>query len=254
MNALQEFNFSENTVRVILIGDDPWWLATDVCKILNIVNGPQAVSRLESDEISTICLTDSGNLNQNRTIINESGLYNLIIRSDKPEAKVFRKWITSEVLPQIRKTGNYSINVPKTLPEALRAYATEIEAKETALKRAQIAETALIELTPKAEKYNQFLDAKNLATLEIAAKSLGIGRNKLTTFLRDKKIFYRKYDNGENHVYQKYLDSGYFIVKIQSLQRGEIKTNYPQIFVTARGLSFIQDLFKKGENTISTSP
>jgi prophage antirepressor-like protein len=113
-NNLINFTYESKEIRVILINNEPWWIATDVCDILGIQNTPHAITRLDPDEVTTIVLNDSGNLNGNRNIINESGLYNLMLRSDKPQAKAFKRWITKEVLPSIRKTGSYSL--PQSQP------------------------------------------------------------------------------------------------------------------------------------------
>ena len=88
---------------------EPWFIAKDICDILGIKNNRQALSLLEADEKNTVRLNDGIKGNPNKTIINESGLYELIMNSRKPEAKKFRKWITSEVLPSIRKTGKFEI-------------------------------------------------------------------------------------------------------------------------------------------------
>lgn len=112
MNKLQVINderfkiFSKEnlgSVRTVLLNNEVWFCAKDVCDILEIKNVTQAVQRLEEDERSMFNIGRQGNTN----FINESGLYTLILRSDKPEAKPFRKWITSEVIPTIRKTGKY---------------------------------------------------------------------------------------------------------------------------------------------------
>ncbi len=107
MTDLVPFSFESHDVRVVMRDGQPWWVLADVCQALEIGNAPQAASRLDEDEKSTIITDDSGNLNAERLIINESGLYSLIFTSRKAAAKRFKKWVTSEVLPQIRKTGGY---------------------------------------------------------------------------------------------------------------------------------------------------
>lgn len=105
------FNFVAQSIRVIMRGDEPWFVATDVCEALTIANSRDAVAKLDEDERADVGITDtsSNGITQGRnvTIINESGLYSLILTSRKPEAKKFKKWVTSEVLPAIRKTGRY---------------------------------------------------------------------------------------------------------------------------------------------------
>lgn len=92
---------------------EPWFVLKDVCKVLEISNHKMTAQRLDADEVSLTDLIDSIGRKQQTTVINESGLYNVILRSDKPEAKPFRKWVTSEVLPTIRKHGAYM--TPETL-------------------------------------------------------------------------------------------------------------------------------------------
>ena len=104
-NARQVFNFEKRDVRVIMKGSEPWFVAKDVCEVLELSNPTMALEGLDEDERAKFCLGRQGDAN----IISESGLYTLIMRSNKPEAKRFRKWVTSEVLPALRKTGSYSV-------------------------------------------------------------------------------------------------------------------------------------------------
>lgn len=119
MNNVAVFNFDDVVVRTV-IGEngEPWFVAADVCKVLEIGNVGQAMTRLDDEEKADIITNDTSSngvtQKRNMTTINESGLYSLILTSRKPEAKRFKKWVTSEVLPSIRKTGSYS--VPKVEP------------------------------------------------------------------------------------------------------------------------------------------
>jgi len=101
------FSFNSHDVRTTTRDGEPWFVAKDICDVLNIKNVTQALERLDDDERSMLDIGRQGGTN----IINESGLFALIIRSDKPEAKVFRKWVTSEVLPTIRTTGGYGTHL-----------------------------------------------------------------------------------------------------------------------------------------------
>lgn len=105
-NNLQTFDFDENPVRVIEKDGTPWFVAADVARVLDIQNIRQNLNELDDDE-KDVCNTYTPGGQQEMRVINESGLYNLIFRSRKPEAKRFRKWVTGEVLPAIRKTGSY---------------------------------------------------------------------------------------------------------------------------------------------------
>lgn len=109
MNNIQVFNYQSHEVRTVEQDGEPWFVLKDVCKVLGLTTPARVAERLDSDEVSLTHLTDSMGRQQETTVINESGLYNVILRSDKPEAKPFRKWVTSEVLPTLRKTGSYTM-------------------------------------------------------------------------------------------------------------------------------------------------
>lgn len=109
MNDILVFHYKSSEVRTVELNGEPWFALKDVCAVLGISNHKMTAQRLDADEVSLTDLTDSMGRQQETTVINESGLYNVILRSDKPEAKPFRKWVTSEVLPSIRKTGGYTM-------------------------------------------------------------------------------------------------------------------------------------------------
>lgn len=111
---LQVFNYNQKQVRTVQIDGETWFVLKDVCVVLGITDHKVVARRLEEDEVCQIPLTDSLGRTQETTVINESGLYNVILRSDKPEAKPFRKWVTSQVLPTIRKTGGYQAKAMTT--------------------------------------------------------------------------------------------------------------------------------------------
>ncbi|WP_181454749.1 BRO family protein [Paenibacillus dendritiformis] len=106
MNQLQVFNFVGNEIRVVTKDGQPWWVAKDVCDVLDLSNPSMALKALDEDERAKLNLGRQGEVN----IVNEPGLYSLILGSRKPEAKQFKRWITHEVIPAIRKTGTYSIS------------------------------------------------------------------------------------------------------------------------------------------------
>lgn len=112
MNQITPFNYGDNLIRVVNdeTTGEPLWVAKDICKVLEINNHRDALSRLDDDEKNGVVLTDSMGREQKATAVNESGLYSLILSSRKPEAKPFKRWVTHEVLPTIRKTGSYSLN------------------------------------------------------------------------------------------------------------------------------------------------
>ena len=151
------FHLSESasfTVRTLLRDGEPWFVAADVCAALDIQNATQAVARLDDEDRAMLNIAPQGETNA----VNESGLYSLILGSRKPEAKPFKRWVTSEVLPEIRKTGGYARNTPVALPNfadpvaAARAWA---DATESKLK----AETALALAAPKVEFVDRYVTA-----------------------------------------------------------------------------------------------
>jgi len=126
MSNIIPFSYQEKEIRIIEDQDgNPWWVAKDVCGVLDIVDTNKSVQNLDDDEKGTTkVLTPGGE--QSMIIINEPGLYTLILRSNKPEAKPFRKWVTTEVLPSIRKTGSYAM--PDHEPETLIPVSKEFKA------------------------------------------------------------------------------------------------------------------------------
>lgn len=113
MNELQTFTYNSAQVRTVEKGGEPWFVLKDVCEILGLGTPARVAERLDDDEKGMSQIHTPGG-KQEMTIISESGLYNVILRSDKPEAKPFRKWVTGEVLPSIRKTGSYSVKPEKS--------------------------------------------------------------------------------------------------------------------------------------------
>jgi prophage antirepressor-like protein len=112
--ALQSFGFGDQLVRVADIGGGAWFIANDVCGALEISNSRHAVSRLEDDERDDVVTNDAIGRSQSTTVVSESGVYALIFTSRKPIAKQFRKWVTSEVLPTLRRTGHYEMPEEQT--------------------------------------------------------------------------------------------------------------------------------------------
>jgi len=132
MNELKVFNYGKSPIRTVNKDGETWWVLKDVCEVLEIANATDVAKRLDEDEVTRLNL---GGRTGITNIINESGLYNVILRSDKPQAKPFRKWVTSEVLPSIRKTGSYQR--PMTQAEILAGQAqllVEMERKTNEIK------------------------------------------------------------------------------------------------------------------------
>lgn len=128
MNELQLFNFENNQVRTLLINDEPWFVGKDVAQILGYSNPNKAIrDHVDEEDKLTERFVLSGQ-NKEAIVINESGVYALVFSSKLPSAKKFKHWVTSEVLPTLRKTGGYTM--PKTYLEALKAFTAEVEKNE----------------------------------------------------------------------------------------------------------------------------
>ncbi len=196
------FSFESREIRVVEVNGEPWFVAADICKALELGNPSQAVQRLDIDEVSLI-----SNEGRDTNIINESGLYSLILGSRKPEAKTFKKWVTSEVLPSIRKTGGYqlpSIKVPQSFAEALRLAADQAEQIEH--QKLVIAIQA-----PKAEFADRIASADKGVLIGSFAKAVGLGPRTIFQILHDLRVL-MKGGNRHNLPYQEYIERGYFEV------------------------------------------
>lgn len=205
---------------------DPWWVAKDVCEILGLSNVAMAVQGLDADEklISTLLISGQ---NRETWTVNEPGLYRLIMRSNKQEAKEFQRWIAHEVLPQIRAMGRYDAMIPKTLSQALML-AGQLQAQ------VEEQEKQLALAAPKVKEHDLFMDGSNFKTIANVAKVLGTGQKRLFQLLRDKRIL-----QSNNVPYQQFIDAGYFVVKERPIARGDEVFNYTQTFVTPRGESYL---------------
>lgn len=141
MSNLIPFNYQDKQVRTILKDCEPWWVLKDVCEALSLSNPTIVASRLDFDEVTKF---DLGGLSGESNIINESGLYNVILRSDKPEAKAFKRWITHEVIPSIRKTGSY-VAKPVSALEALAQTVQALQEQEKRLLQLEDTQQAIRE-------------------------------------------------------------------------------------------------------------
>lgn len=199
MTALNVFTYTDQQVRTVLIDGDPWFVASDVATALGYSATAAMTRSMDDDEKGMQTLHTPGGT-QTVTVINEAGLYSAIIRSTIPTAKSFKRWVTHEVLPTIRKTGQYVATkpeIPATYAQALRAAADAVEAQEK-------AEAELAIAAPKIESFDAFMESAGHYTMEAAAKSLsdvtgGLGRNKLFALLRAERILM-----SNNSPYQQY--------------------------------------------------
>lgn len=194
MNEMQVFESKEfGSIRTIMQDGEPWFVAVDVCRALEIANVPDAVARLDEDEKNTIVLTDSIPGNPNRAVINEPGMYALVLGSRKPEAKAFKRWITHEVIPAIRKTGGYIAGEEKMTDDELMARALEVAQKKLAEREARIAQLTADnqKMLPKAEYFDELVERNLLTSFRTTAKELKIKEQTFINFLMARKFIYR---------------------------------------------------------------
>ena len=178
-------------VRSILIDGEPWFVAADVCKALELEKTNRALSRLDDDEKGAHSVSTPGG-RQRMSIISESGLYSLILGSRKPEARAFKRWITHEVIPSIRKHGAYMTDSlldaleahPEAVPEYLNRLRSENARNRELTRRLRIA-------LPKAEYYDAFVDPADCTNIRTTAKELGVPEKQFTRYLEEKKYLFR---------------------------------------------------------------
>ena len=236
MNELQIFNNPEfGSVRTITKDNKPMFCLSDICKALEIKNATDVAKRLEEDEVTRLNLgSQSGETN----FVTESGLYAVILRSDKPNAKKFRKWVTSEVLPSIRKNGGYIANQEQMTPEQIVANALIVAQNIISQKDRQIEE-----MKPKADFFDAVADSKTAISMNEVAKVLnikGYGRNKLFEFLRGNSVLDRW-----NVPYQRYVDNGWFRVIEQHYQKNGEPVVTTKTLVYQKGVDGIRKMIER---------
>lgn len=198
------FTFGDRPVRTVIRDGEPWFVAADVCRVLGYRRTSDAMRHVDredyevitSDTVSpgqpeySLMPLPAGNLRYSVSLVNESGLYSLVLRSSRPEAVAFKRWVTSELLPAVRR-GGYSLGVPTTLPEALELAAAQARQLDAA--RTELAESA-----PKVAAFDTYLDAEGSVPMGAVANMLGIGRTTLFSLLRRADILQRQ----DNRPYQ----------------------------------------------------
>lgn len=230
---LQQFNHDQfGAIRVLADVDGPLWRASDLCTALGYANPRDAVARhVDEEDVVKRDTPTSGGI-QSLTYLNESGLYALILGSKLPSAKVFKRWVTGEVLPAIRQHGQYGM--PANLPnfaspvEAARAWADQLELREQ-------AEAKVALLAPKAAVVERIVEAGNTKNLTEAAKIMALSPKAFIDRLLADKVLYRTRTDGGLLPYQEQIDKGRFVVKTGE-QNGHA---YTQTRVTMQGVAWL---------------
>ncbi len=212
MNEMQTFVYSGAEVRTVQKDGAPWFVLKDVCGVLGISKYRDVAERLDPDERGLVRVDTLGG-SQEMTCISESGLYNVILRSDKPEAKPFRKWVTAEVLPAIRRSGGYIAGQNDLSPAELMAKALKVAEQTLAERDARISSLQVQNaiMAPKADYFDELVERNTLTSFRDTAKELGIPPRKFTQFLLDKKYIYR--DKKEKLMPYENKNDGLFEVK-----------------------------------------
>lgn len=243
MNEVQLFNFENHEVRSLLLNNEPWFVGKDVAEILSYSNTRKALTDHvdTEDKMDGVTIRDSIGRNQKPVLINESGLYSLVLSSKLPSAKKFKRWVTSEVLPALRKTGQYQVKElsgSELMAKALIEAQSVLAAKDKQIE--EMKPKALFADAVSASKGS--ISVGSLAKL-LAQNGIAIGQNRLFAWLRDNN-FLIKDGKSKNVATQRYIDQGLFELKANvTFENGETKTHKPTTMVTGKGQRYFIDLF-----------
>lgn len=253
MKELQVFKNAEfGSVRTLTVNGEPYFVGKDVADILGYVNTKDAVrAHVDEDDRSIIQRSENATLeipNRGLAVINESGLYSLILSSKLPLAKRFKKWVISEVLPAIRRHGLYAVDDilanPDAMIQALQAYKAEREQRIVLEAENAVQKQQLTEMQPKVSYYDIVLNCKDLVAISVVAKDYGWSAAKLNKYLHEKGIQYKQ--GGKIWLlYQKYAEKGYTSTKTHSYlgSDGEMHTKV-HTYWTQQGRLFLYGLLK----------
>lgn len=247
MSTLVPFEYGDQPVRTIVIDDEPWFVAPDVARILGYSEASAMTRTLDDDEKGLHSVQTPGGP-QTVTVVSEPGLYSAILRSRVDGARMFKRWVTHEVLPALRRTGTYTVpaqpfELPQTFSEALRALADTHEAME-------LAEAKVAALEPAASAWSVMAEAHGDYAVDEAAKILSrderieIGRTRLFALMADLRWIYRSGARGRWHAYQAQVDRGRLVQKMAAAflnqKTGQMENPAPTIRVTAKGLESLR--------------
>lgn len=260
MNELQIFNYGDIPVRTVLIDNEPWWVLSDVCRVLNITNHKNVAARLDPDEKGVHLMDTPGGI-QKVTIINEPGTYKVILRSDKPQAKDLMRWVTHDVLPAIRKTGGYiaattEMTDSEIMARALLVANDTIKRRDEQIRALQAEneaqKQAIADFEPKMQYLDTILSSQRTLTVTQIAADYDMSPKKLNKILHEAGV--QRYVNGQWILYSKYMGKGYTKSKTINITRSDgrpdtvLNTEWTQKgrlmiheILTARGIQAVMD-------------
>ena len=247
---LQVFSNAEfGSVRSIMINDEPYFVGKDVAEILGYSRTADAIKVHVDKEDKGVCEMQTPGGVQNVTIINESGLYSLILSSKMPNAKKFKRWVTSEVLPAIRKHGVFAVdtmlNDPDAMIAALQAYKEERQRRLLLESENAVQKQQLLEMKPKVSYYDVVINSPDLILITEIAKDYGWSAKHMNGYLHSKGIQYKQGDRIWI-LYQKYAEQGLTSTKTHAYLTGDGNTHTKvHTYWTQKGRLFIYDLLKK---------
>lgn len=245
MKTQQVFNFENNSIRTILVNDELYFVGKDVAEILGYKNVSRDINRHVDEEDRQNYQNGTFESPRGLTIINESGLYSLILGSKLPKAKKFKRWVTSEVLPSIRKTGGYT-NIPWTFQEALRLAADTEE--ERARMEQQIKLDAPYTIFGKTVSNSDgAISIGEFCKIVYEKHGISIGRNKMFSWLR-KKGYLISYGREKNNPKQKYIEQGLFVSNPVIVARTQGNIQEATTLITGKGqVYFLEKLQEDSE-------
>lgn len=235
-------------VRTVIKDGEPWLVGKDVAEILGYSNTRDALSRhVDTEDKTTVVISDSGsNYKSKTTIINESGFYSLVLSSKMPRAKEFKRWVTANILPTLRRTGGYVANedmfIENYLPFLDEPYRNLFRLQMMAIGKLNERirhDEPLVEFANQVSNTDNLIDMNAMAKLAVE-EDIPIGRNRLFRWLRENEILM-----SGNLPYQKYIDRGYFAVKESVFEMDSMCRTYQQTFVTGKGQQYIIGRLKK---------
>ncbi len=249
MSELQIFKNAEfGSIRTLTINGEPYFVGRDVAEILGYSNSRKALADHVDEEDKGVTKCDTLGVTQEMTVINESGLYSLIFGSKLPTARRFKRWVTSEVLPTIRRHGVYAVDEvlanPDTLIEALLQLKAEREINQALKETVAVQNQQIVEMKPKASYYDVVLNCKDLVAISVIAKDYGWSANRMNQYLHQKGVQYKQ-GNKIWLLYQKYAEMGYTNTKTHSYP-GNYGTMHTAVhtYWTQQGRLFIYELLK----------